>query len=173
MSQADDFVLVSVDDHLIEPPDLFAGHLPAKYLDRAPRLVRRDDGSDVWTFNGATIENPARIGVDNICWEADYPHSDSMWPTAPEELAAVFAEHDVPDDEIAKITHENAMRWYQFDPFAHIPRERATVGALRRQAEGHDVSIMSLSRRVLSPDEKLAQFRGRAERAATAAAAAG
>ena len=26
------------------------------------------------------------IGIDNICWEADYPHSDSMWPGAPEEL---------------------------------------------------------------------------------------
>ena len=26
------------------------------------------------------------IGIDNICWEADYPHSDSMWPGAPEQL---------------------------------------------------------------------------------------
>src|SRR5215471_14638310 len=23
------------------------------------------------------------IGIDNICWECDYPHSDSMWPGAP------------------------------------------------------------------------------------------
>src|SRR5206468_3853098 len=27
------------------------------------------------------------IGIDNICWEMDYPHSDSSWPAAPEELA--------------------------------------------------------------------------------------
>ena len=32
-----------------------------------------------------------RIGIDNIAWEADYPHSDSMWPTAPEELHADLA----------------------------------------------------------------------------------
>jgi hypothetical protein len=81
------------------------------------------------------------IGIDNICWEADYPHSDSMWPGAPEELWAVLSANKVPDDEINKMTHENAMRWYSFDPFAHIAREDATVGALRKAAEGHDVSI--------------------------------
>ena len=26
----DDLILVSVDDHLVEPADLFKGHLPAK-----------------------------------------------------------------------------------------------------------------------------------------------
>ena len=31
------------------------------------------------------------IGIDNICWEADYPHSDSMWPGAPEELWDVLS----------------------------------------------------------------------------------
>jgi hypothetical protein len=38
---------------------------------------------------------------------------------------------DLPDDEVNKITHENAMRIFRFDPFAHRPREQATVGALR------------------------------------------
>ena len=57
----------------------------------------------------------------------------------------MFDTYDVPDDEINKITHENAMRLYHFEPFKHIPREQATVGALRKQAEGHDVSIQALS----------------------------
>lgn len=51
---------------------------------------------------------------------------------------------DVPDDELAKITHENAMRWYSYDPFSHIAEHDATVGALRARAAGHDVSIRSL-----------------------------
>jgi predicted TIM-barrel fold metal-dependent hydrolase len=85
------------------------------------------------------------VGIDNICWEADYPHSDSMWPGAPEQLYDVLTEHNVPDDEINKMTHENAMRWYSFDPFSHISREQATVGALRKASEGHDVSIRALS----------------------------
>jgi predicted TIM-barrel fold metal-dependent hydrolase len=81
------------------------------------------------------------IGLDNIAWECDYPHSDSSWPHAPEELAAVA--HDVPDAELAKITCENALRWYSFDPFAHRSRERSTVGALRAEVGDHDVSIQS------------------------------
>jgi predicted TIM-barrel fold metal-dependent hydrolase len=81
------------------------------------------------------------IGLDNIAWECDYPHSDSSWPNAPEELAAVAA--DVPAAELDKITYQNAMRWYSFDPFAIRPRERSTVDALRAEVAGHDVSVRS------------------------------
>jgi predicted TIM-barrel fold metal-dependent hydrolase len=81
------------------------------------------------------------IGIDNIAWECDYPHSDSSWPNAPEELAAVA--RDVPADELSKITYQNAMRWYSFDPFAYRAKEQSTVGALRAEAGDHDVSIKS------------------------------
>ncbi|MDU9000111.1 amidohydrolase family protein [Streptomyces mirabilis] len=109
------------------------------------------------------------IGIDNIAWECDYPHSDSMWPKAPEELMGVMERFDVSDPDINKMTHENAMRWYSFDPFTHVPREQATVGALRKRAEGHDVSIRSRSHRLIEPAEKLEAYRSRA-RAATGAA---
>ncbi|MFC5753766.1 hypothetical protein, partial [Actinomadura rugatobispora] len=65
-------------------------------------------------------------------------------------------------------THQNAMRWYSFDPFTHIPRDKATVGALRQAAEGHDVSVQSRSHRVISPSEKLQGYRDRAQRAVAA-----
>ncbi|MCK9931143.1 amidohydrolase [Frankia sp. Mgl5] len=105
------------------------------------------------------------IGIDNIAWECDYPHSDSAWPTAPEELWADFRKWNVPDDEINKITHENAMRWYSFAPFAHIKKEDATVGALRKAAEDHDISIKPRSHQVIQPRDKLEQFRVRARTA--------
>ncbi|MCX4614837.1 MULTISPECIES: amidohydrolase family protein [Streptomyces] len=108
------------------------------------------------------------IGIDNIAWECDYPHSDSMWPEAPEELMGVMERFDVSDPDINKMTHENAMRWYSFDPFTHVPREQASVGALRKRAEGHDVSIRSRSHRLIEPAEKLEAYRSRA-RAATGA----
>jgi predicted TIM-barrel fold metal-dependent hydrolase len=79
------------------------------------------------------------IGMDNISWECDYPHSDSSWPTSAQELEAVTA--GVPDDEINKITYENAMRWYSFDPFVHRTREQCTVGALKAEVAGHDVGV--------------------------------
>jgi predicted TIM-barrel fold metal-dependent hydrolase len=83
------------------------------------------------------------IGLDNIAWECDYPHSDSSWPQAPEELAAVAADVDVPAAELDKITYQNAMRWYSFDPFAFRSKEQSTVGALRAEVSGHDVSIQN------------------------------
>ena len=45
----DEMIMVSVDDHVIEPPDLFDGFLPAKYADQAPRLVT-DERGDKWLF---------------------------------------------------------------------------------------------------------------------------
>ena len=36
----EDMILISVDDHIIEPPDMFKNHLPEKYMDDAPRLVQ-------------------------------------------------------------------------------------------------------------------------------------
>jgi predicted TIM-barrel fold metal-dependent hydrolase len=76
------------------------------------------------------------FNIANVCWESDYPHSDSWWPNAPERLAELF--RDVDDAVVAQITHENAMRHFQFDPFAHRSRDRCTAGALRSEATDVD-----------------------------------
>ena len=55
---------------------------------------------------------------------------------------------DLTDHEIDEMTHLNAMKFFRFDPFSIRPREQCTVGALRAEAEGHDVSIVSKGRRV-------------------------
>ena len=44
--QMDDMILVSIDDHMIEPPDMYKNHLPAKWLDKAPKVVRNAQGVD-------------------------------------------------------------------------------------------------------------------------------
>ena len=63
MREIDDLILISVDDHIIEPPDLFTHHLDARYLDRAPTLVRNDEGSDVWKFGAVVMETAALNAV--------------------------------------------------------------------------------------------------------------
>jgi predicted TIM-barrel fold metal-dependent hydrolase len=136
---------------------------------RLPSEVFREHFLTCFISDPVGIALRDRIGIDNIAWEADYPHSDSMWPSAPEELASEFTTYAVPDADIAKMTHENAMRWFSFDPFSRMAREEATVGALRRQAAGHDVSIMARSTRIRTADEKLEGFRIRARRAVAAA----
>jgi predicted TIM-barrel fold metal-dependent hydrolase len=74
------------------------------------------------------------FNLDNLCWESDYPHSDSTWPNAPEVLLPQLEQAQVTDDVIDRVTHRNAMRLYQFDPFAHRDRDQCTVGALRAEA---------------------------------------
>ena len=81
-----------------------------------------------------------QFNVDNVCWENDYPHSDSSWPRSPESLEVLFAGLD--EATINKITHENAMRHYQFDPFATRPKDQCTAAALR--AEVGDVDTVTL-----------------------------
>ncbi|MDP2288161.1 MAG: amidohydrolase family protein, partial [Actinomycetota bacterium] len=80
------------------------------------------------------------IGIDNITWECDYPHSDSTWPEAPEVLMKSLERAELTDDEIEKVTWQNAARWYQFDPFQHRSRKESTVGALRAQAGDVDTT---------------------------------
>jgi predicted TIM-barrel fold metal-dependent hydrolase len=80
-----------------------------------------------------------RFNLDNVCWESDYPHSDGTWPNAPEEIVKTLA--GCTDEQINKITHLNAMKHYNFDPFAHRPKEKCTAKALR--AESPDVDVVT------------------------------
>ena len=51
------------------------------------------------------------------------------------------------DEEINKITHENAMAHFSYDPYVHLERSQCTVGALRARALDHDVSIHARGKR--------------------------
>ena len=52
--RVEDMIFISVDDHLVEPPGLFEGRLPARFADRAPRVERTPNGDDVWVFDGSS-----------------------------------------------------------------------------------------------------------------------
>jgi predicted TIM-barrel fold metal-dependent hydrolase len=109
--------------------------------DKLPSEVFRQHFLTCFISDPVGVQLRHQIGIDNIAWECDYPHSDSSWPHAPEGLADVVT--GVPDDEVEKMTWRNASQWYSFEPFAHRPRERCTVRALRAEAAGHDVEIRS------------------------------
>jgi predicted TIM-barrel fold metal-dependent hydrolase len=117
------------------------------------RLPSQVFADHVWTCfidDRAGIANRDAVGVDRIMWELDYPHSDSTWPQAPEALAKAL--DDVPMADIDKMTHLNAMRCFNFDPFSVRPREKSTVGALRAEAVDVDASIRSMGRRKSEAD---------------------
>jgi predicted TIM-barrel fold metal-dependent hydrolase len=107
------------------------------YGDRLPSEVFKERIVTCFVDDRITPEVAERSGTDLMTWECDYPHSDSDWPESPEIALQGMAGLD--DDLINRLTHENASRIFQFDPFAHRPRERCTVGALRAEAAGDGV----------------------------------
>ena len=78
------------------------------------------------------LHNTQFMNIDKITWECDYPHSDTLWPHCPEALWETIKH--LPAESIDKITHLNAMREFNFDPFAVMPKEESTVSALRAKA---------------------------------------
>jgi hypothetical protein len=83
-----------------------------------------------------------RIGIDTIAWECDYPHTDTTWPRSPEHAWGELQDAGCSDEEIHKITWQNACRFFDWDPFVRTPREEATVGARRARAADVDVTRM-------------------------------
>lgn len=52
------------------------------------------------------------IGVENIMWSSDYPHTVSTWPYSREVVERDFK--GVPESEKRQIVHENVARLYGF-----------------------------------------------------------
>ncbi|KLR61527.1 putative TIM-barrel fold metal-dependent hydrolase [Actinobacteria bacterium IMCC26207] len=117
----------------MKPSELFHERFITCFIDDASGLKNRDD-----------------VGIEQMTWECDYPHSDSTWPESPERLAKSLA--GIPDDEIRAITYQNAMRLFHYDPFAHLPIEESTVSALRKQAIGVDTSPVPSGKEFIRPD---------------------
>jgi predicted TIM-barrel fold metal-dependent hydrolase len=93
--------------------------------------------------DGVGVKLARDLGIRNITVEVDYPHSDSSWPRSPEAVWKDFEGTDLTDQEIHRITHQNAMEWFHFDPFQIRAPEQSTAAALRAEVDGHDVSVRS------------------------------
>lgn len=106
--------------------------------DRLPSEVFNEHILTCFIDDAVGMEVREHLNTDHIHWECDYPHSDSTWPDAP-EMAMRYLD-GLPDEDVDRITHLNAMRNFSYDPFVHIPREEATVGALRARAGDVDTT---------------------------------
>ncbi len=107
------------------PSEIFREHSLACYISDPSSLKLRED-----------------VGIDHIAWECDYPHSDCVWPGAPEFLLGELADAGCTDEEIDKITWRNAVSFLtDYDPFAVIPREQASVAALRALSPDVDETV--------------------------------
>jgi predicted TIM-barrel fold metal-dependent hydrolase len=59
------------------------------------------------------LRNLDIVPAENIMWETDYPHSDSLWPNSRAELDKLLA--DVPEPDAKLIAEGNARRVFRLD----------------------------------------------------------
>jgi predicted TIM-barrel fold metal-dependent hydrolase len=134
-----DLILVSVDDHVVEPADMFEQHLPASYRSRddVPHVIRTDAGDDVWVYDDRLFPNIGlnavagrprdEYGVDPTsfeemrrgCWDVDARIDDMnangvlgslCFPSFPRLCGQVFAEAE--DKEIALVSLRAYNDWH-------------------------------------------------------------
>lgn len=58
-----DMVIISVDDHISEPPDMFTRRLQGEDLATAPQFHTTEDGSNYWTYQGMTMTS---VGLNAV-----------------------------------------------------------------------------------------------------------
>ena len=119
---------------------------------RLPSEVFREHSLACYVTDPTSLKLRHDIGIDIIAWECDYPHSDSIWPDAPEFVHAELVAAGADDEDIDKITWQNACRFFDWDPFATVPA---------RQGDGRGAAGAGHRRRRLDP---LPQGVGRALR---------
>jgi predicted TIM-barrel fold metal-dependent hydrolase len=57
------YTVISVDDHLVEPADMFEGRLPSQLQDRAPKILINEWGHEVWEFDGEVY---SQVGMNAV-----------------------------------------------------------------------------------------------------------
>ena len=60
--QLEDMILVSIDDHMIEPPDMYKNHVPAKWADKVPEGRPQRPGDRPVGLPGPGDLDPVRHG---------------------------------------------------------------------------------------------------------------
>jgi predicted TIM-barrel fold metal-dependent hydrolase len=76
---------------------------------RPSELFRRQVYVDFW-YETAGLQQRNLIGLENIMWESDYPHSTSTYPESWSFVKRTL--QGVPEDEQKQLLYRNAMRVY-------------------------------------------------------------
>jgi len=84
--------IISVDDHLVEPPTMFDGRLPRALADCAPRVVETVEGHEVWEFDGSIF---FQVGLNAVVGR---PRED--WLVEPTRFADMRAGCYDPDARV-------------------------------------------------------------------------
>jgi predicted TIM-barrel fold metal-dependent hydrolase len=90
----------------------------SRYMDSSPLRLKPSEYFHRQVY-ATYIDDPVgvadrhQIGIDNIMWSSDYPHTASTWPHSQDIVARDFK--DVPAEEKWKIVRENVTTLYELD----------------------------------------------------------
>lgn len=62
----EDMVLISVDDHITEPAEVFDNQLSGEALATAPKLRERENGANYWEYQGMQMGSISRNSADAV-----------------------------------------------------------------------------------------------------------
>ena len=106
----EDMILISVDDHVIEPPDMFDNHVPAHLKDKAPKLVLEDDGIHRWLFQDSVAGNMSLNAV--VSWPKE------EWGMDPADMSEMRPGCYDLDERVRDFDHNGILASMCFPTFA-------------------------------------------------------
>ena len=68
--------MISVDDHILEPPSIWQNRVPKRYLEAAPRIAY-DGDNEFWLFEGRRFPTPGLAAVAGKRTDEITPHATS------------------------------------------------------------------------------------------------
>jgi uncharacterized protein len=80
----------------MKPSEYFRRQLYATFIDDPFGVAHRNE-----------------IGVDNLLWSSDFPHSATFWPHSREKIARDF--QGVSENDRRRILCDNVAKLYRFD----------------------------------------------------------
>jgi predicted TIM-barrel fold metal-dependent hydrolase len=83
-------------------------HPPTHYVARIYGCIFDDETG---------LRNRDAVGMDQICFETDYPHADSTFPESERVAVDICTKAGLSDDEIYKLVRGNAIRAFGLDRF--------------------------------------------------------
>jgi predicted TIM-barrel fold metal-dependent hydrolase len=84
-----------------------------KKIPEPPSTYYRGRVFGCFTNDEFGVESIDRVGEDNICFETDYPHTDTTWPFTQDEAAGMTA--SLTDEQRYKVMRGNAIRMLDLD----------------------------------------------------------
>ena len=68
-----------------------------------------------FTADRVGLANLDQVGVDNICFETDYPHTDTTWPNSKAYVEKMVADSGLDEETTYKVLRGNAIRMLELD----------------------------------------------------------